>query len=133
MHHHPGDGASPAGKAAGELTRLMEVVDRLRAAGYRADVAEATEPLGKRIRNAKVQKLPYVLVVGDDDVAHDTVGVNARGEDVERDVPLADFMARVEAGRWELYEATAGQSLELASVEVALDVDAIYRDPLADA
>ena len=37
--------------------------------------------LGARIRKAKTEKVPYVLVVGDDDVAHDTVGVNARGND----------------------------------------------------
>ncbi|MEZ5250358.1 MAG: His/Gly/Thr/Pro-type tRNA ligase C-terminal domain-containing protein [Ilumatobacteraceae bacterium] len=32
--------------------------------------------LGKRIRAAKLDKIPYVLVVGDDDVAHTTLGVN---------------------------------------------------------
>ena len=31
--------------------------------------SRATDPLGKRIRTAKLEKLPYVLVVGDDDVA----------------------------------------------------------------
>ncbi|MEZ5166645.1 MAG: aminoacyl--tRNA ligase-related protein [Acidimicrobiales bacterium] len=43
-------------------------------------------------------KLPYVLVVGDDDVAHKTVGVNQRGEDKpERDVTIDDFAARLAA------------------------------------
>jgi len=69
----------------------------LREAKLRVDVGDATEPLGKRIRSAKVEKLPYVLVVGDDDVANGTLGVNARGNDVERDVPLADFMTRIAA------------------------------------
>ena len=36
-----------------------------------------------------------MLVVGDDDVAHSTLGVNPRGGDVERDVPLDDFVRRV--------------------------------------
>ena len=49
------------------------------AEGFRADVVEADEPLGGRIRKAKMEKLPYVLVVGDDDVEHATVGVNPRG------------------------------------------------------
>jgi threonyl-tRNA synthetase len=40
--------------------------------------------------------MPYVLVVGDDDVEHHTVGVNARGsESPERGVALADFLARL--------------------------------------
>lgn len=50
---------------------------------------EASDQLGKRIRAAKLEKLPYVLVVGDDDVAHGTVGVNRRGgERPERGVAV---------------------------------------------
>ena len=50
--------------------------------------AHADDGLGKRIRNAKMEKIPYVLVVGDDDVAAKTVGVNPRGGEVVRGVPL---------------------------------------------
>ena len=64
-------------------------------AGLRVDVSHADDQLGKRIRNAKLEKLPYVLVVGDDDVAHHSVGVNPRGGEVERDVLANDFLARV--------------------------------------
>ena len=67
------------------------VADRLRGAGVRVDSVDATDALGKRIRAAKMEKLPYVLVIGDDDVAANTVGVNPRGGDVERDVPLDAF------------------------------------------
>ncbi len=80
-----------------------EVVDRLRSAGARVDMVAADDGLGKRIRNGKVEKLPYVLVVGDDDVAERTVGVNVRTDmqiegapDVERDVALDDFVSRFE-------------------------------------
>jgi threonyl-tRNA synthetase len=68
------------------------VVERLTGDGYRVELGEATDPLGKRIRRAKTQKLPYVLVVGDDDVAAGTVGVNPRGGEVERGVPLDRFV-----------------------------------------
>lgn len=74
------------------------VRDRLRGEGRRVDVVAADEPLGRRIRNAKMEKIPYVLVVGDDDVAAATVGVNARGGDQpDRDVALDDFAARLGA------------------------------------
>jgi threonyl-tRNA synthetase len=73
------------------------VVERLRAAGFRVDTEEADEPLGARIRRAKLEKIPYVLVVGDDDVAAGTVGVNPRGADVERGVPVDAFVERVRA------------------------------------
>lgn len=74
------------------------VVAYLREAGFRADTVGAVEPLGKRVRNGKVEKLPYVLVVGDDDVANETIGVNRRGEDKpERDVTVASFIESLRA------------------------------------
>ena len=73
-----------------------EIAERLSGEGFRVQVDAATDPLGKRVRNAKVDKTPYVLVVGDDDVANNTVGLNIRGvKDVERDVSVDDFAARL--------------------------------------
>ncbi len=73
-----------------------EVVAALRAAGVRVDKVDADDPLGKRVRNGKVEKIPYVLVVGGDDVAGHTVGVNQRGADgVERGVGLDEFIGRI--------------------------------------
>ncbi len=75
----------------------VRIVDRLRSEGFRADVVEASEPLGSRIRKGKLEKIPYVLVVGDDDVEHGTVGVNPRGGEVERGVPVDAFVDRLAA------------------------------------
>lgn len=71
------------------------VTAQLREAGFRVDQIPAEDPLGKRIRNSKMQKLPYILVVGDDDVANGTVGVNPRGGEVNRDVSVADFITQL--------------------------------------
>ena len=68
------------------------LVNELRAEGFRVDMVAADEQLGKRIRSAKLERLPYVLVVGDDDVANATVGVNPRGGDVVRGVKFDAFM-----------------------------------------
>ena len=74
------------------------LMTRFTDAGFRVEVDPATDPLGKRVRNGKVQKVPYVLVVGDDDVANDTVGVNKRGvKDVDRDVAVATFIEQLAA------------------------------------
>ena len=72
-----------------------EVMAELRGHGFRVDLVPADETLGNRIRRAKGEKLPYVLVVGDDDVAHHTVGVNPRGGSVERDIPVESFAERL--------------------------------------
>jgi len=75
----------------------VRLVDRLKGEGFRADLVAADEPLGGRIRKAKLEKLPYVLVVGDDDVEHGTVGVNPRGGEVERDIHVDAFVDRLAA------------------------------------
>ena len=75
------------------------VADRLKAAGFRTEVLDGAHgALGARIRRAKTEKVPHVLVVGDSDVDNRTVGVNRRGsDDPERDVPLDDFVAQLAA------------------------------------
>ena len=74
------------------------VLDRLGDEGFRATLAAADEPLGKRVRAGKVAKVPHVLVVGDDDRVNGTVGDNARGADApERDLPLDEFVERLAA------------------------------------
>lgn len=75
----------------------LEVLERLQSEGFRTEYFRPDNPLGKRIRDAKTQKHPYVLVVGGDDVENRTLGVNPRGGDVERDVTLDDFVARLSA------------------------------------
>ncbi|MBW3547207.1 MAG: threonine--tRNA ligase [Actinobacteria bacterium] len=74
-----------------------DVATRLGSEGFRVDGAGADEPLGARIRRAKLEKLPWVLVVGDDDVAAGTVGVNGRQGEVERGVSVDAFVARLAA------------------------------------
>jgi threonyl-tRNA synthetase len=75
-----------------------DVAAALRLDGVRVSVDEANEPLGARIRRAKMEKVPYILVVGDEDVVSHTVGVNARGaNDPERGVSVEDFRARLRA------------------------------------
>ena len=73
------------------------IVDRLDAEGYRAELVDASsDTLGARVRDAKQQKVPYVLVVGDDDAEAGTVGVNERGsEQPERGVPVDAFVDRL--------------------------------------
>ena len=92
-----GAGAGAAGGRSAPGLRRSRSSARLQAEGFRADIVEANDQLGKRIRAAKLEKLPYVLVVGDDDVAAGTLGVNPRGGEVERGVALDAFVARLHA------------------------------------
>ena len=87
--------AQVANRSTLTMAGAKSVADALSAAGIRVEIVEANDQLGKRIRTAKMEKTPYVLVVGDDDVAANTVGVNARGQDVERGVAVVEFSRRV--------------------------------------
>jgi threonyl-tRNA synthetase len=83
--------------AEAHQAHAAQLVERLALEGFRVDLVDANDQLGKRIRTAKLEKLPYVLVVGDDDVAAGTVGVNPRGGDVERGVSIDEFIERLHA------------------------------------
>ncbi len=90
----------------------LQVVAQLRSDGVRVEYELANEPLGARIRRAKLEKIPYVIVVGDDDVAAKTVGINARStNDPERGVSLQEFRDRLAR------EIAAHGSPELALAE----------------
>jgi len=73
------------------------VVDACAKVGLRATADGSGEKLGGLIRRAKMAKIPYILVVGDHDVAAGTVGVNRRGWTTkpEQGVPLADVVTEV--------------------------------------
>ncbi len=82
----------PVAQEAEEWANI--VAKRCQDSNLRVSVGAAGEPLGGRIRKAKMDKLPYVLVVGSSDVAAGTVGVNRRGAaKEERDIQLDAFIA----------------------------------------
>ncbi len=73
----------------------QEVVDALRKAGVRAELDAGNDSLGKRIREGKKQKLPYLLVVGGAEMNAKTITAESRDHGKLENVPLADFAARV--------------------------------------
>jgi threonyl-tRNA synthetase len=97
----------------GHLPYATEVAAECVALGLRTEVDESGEKMGALIRRARLAKIPYVLVVGDKDVAGGTVGVNRRGwPKPEHDVPLRAFLdeARDEVARRGLPEDRAPAS-----------------------
>jgi threonyl-tRNA synthetase len=69
------------------------VAARLREAGYRADVGEATETIGKRIRSAELDKIPFTIVFGDRE-SDESLAVRERGGGQET-LSLFDFVAKL--------------------------------------
>ncbi len=72
-----------------------QVAAQLDQAGYRVEVDHRNEKIGKKIREATLEKIPYMLVVGDRDMENQTVSVRLRtGEDLGA-MSVADFAARL--------------------------------------
>ncbi len=73
----------------------QQVAGKLTAAGYRVEVDDRNEKIGKKIREATLEKIPYMLVVGDRDMENNTVSVRLRsGEDLGA-MSLDDFTAQL--------------------------------------
>jgi threonyl-tRNA synthetase len=68
------------------------LVARLRSEGLRGEADTRNEKIGFKIREAEVQKIPYILVVGDKETAAGTVSVRLRGGQDRGVMPLADFV-----------------------------------------
>jgi threonyl-tRNA synthetase len=74
-----------------------QVVQALREAGLRADVDERTESIGKKIRNAELQKVPYMLVVGDREAESGEAGVRRHREGDLGSMSVKDLVERLTA------------------------------------
>jgi threonyl-tRNA synthetase len=69
----------PVGEAHREAARAL--AQRFRDEGFRVEVDDRDEKIGKRVRDAEVEKVPYVLVHGEREIEQDAVSVRKRGEE----------------------------------------------------
>ena len=81
----------PVGEA--HLSAAAALAETLRGAGYRVDVGEPTETIGKRIRAAELEKIPFVVVYGDRE-SEESLAIRERGGGQSQE-SLADFAARL--------------------------------------
>ena len=78
-------------------TFAREVLARLEAAGFRVELDARNERVGYKVREAQLQKIPYMLVIGDREVGSGTVAVRHRTEGDLGPVSVEGFAARLEA------------------------------------
>jgi threonyl-tRNA synthetase len=79
-----------------QLEYAKGVRDRLLAAGIRVELDPRSEKIGFKIREAAMEKVPYILVVGDKEVQQNAVAVRERGGKDLGVMPLTDFMNAVQ-------------------------------------
>ena len=79
------------------LEYAKEIQDKLKAAGIRVNLDTRDEKIGYKIREAQMQKIPYMLVVGDNEVNEGSVNVRKYGEQKSETVSFEDFVSAIKA------------------------------------
>ena len=76
---------------------LFEVVTALKAAGIRAEVDASDDRMQKKVRNAQMQKIPFMLIAGEEDQKAGAVSFRYRNGEQKNGVPLAEAIAEISA------------------------------------
>jgi threonyl-tRNA synthetase len=71
-----------------------EVSQKLRAEGIRVDLDERSERMNAKIRDAQKQKVPYMIVLGDNEMNNAQVSLRVRDGSQQNNIPLEEFIAR---------------------------------------
>ncbi len=74
------------------LDRIYEIKKQLEAAGIRVEVDDRSEKIGFKIRSAQLEKVPYMLIVGDKDVENNTVSVRSRKDGEKGAMSVESFI-----------------------------------------
>ena len=83
----------PIGEAHQEFSRV--VLEKLKEVGIRAELDDSNESLGKKIRAAKTKKVPYLLVIGDAEVAAKQATLEGRNGNVGA-LPIAEIVSKLQ-------------------------------------
>ena len=76
---------------------LYDVVRRMRAEGLRVEVDESDDRMQKKIRNAQLQKVPFMMIAGDSDVEAGAVSFRYRDGHQDNGLSVDEAIARVRA------------------------------------
>ena len=79
----------------GHVDYLHEIAAKLRSAGVRIEVDSSDDRMQKKIRNAQKQKVPYMLIVGDEDMAAGAVSFRYRDGSQKNGVSIEDAVNEI--------------------------------------
>ena len=74
-----------------------EVAAKIREKGFSCDVDDSHESVGKKVRNAQIHQINYMLTVGDHEVTNKTVALRTRDNVVHGEIQLDDFLKNIES------------------------------------
>ncbi|MBR3149375.1 MAG: threonine--tRNA ligase [Eubacterium sp.] len=72
-----------------------EMIEKLEAVGVRCELDDRSEKIGFKIRSAQMEKIPYMILVGDKDIEAGTISVRSRKNGDEGATSIEEFIARI--------------------------------------
>jgi threonyl-tRNA synthetase len=72
-----------------------EIKDQLAAAGLRGSVDDRSETIGKKIRDNELKKIPFILIVGEKEVANHNVSLREHGKGDQGSLTIVEFADKI--------------------------------------
>jgi threonyl-tRNA synthetase len=74
---------------------LSDVVKQMKSAGIRAELDDSDDRMQKKVRNAQMQKIPFMIIAGEEDVKAGAVSFRYRNGDQKNGIPIAEAIAEI--------------------------------------
>ena len=74
---------------------LADVIKQMRSAGIRAELDSSDDRMQKKVRNAQLQKIPFMVIAGEEDMAAGAVSFRYRNGDQKNGIPIAEAIAEI--------------------------------------
>jgi len=74
---------------------LYDVVKQMKSAGIRAELDSSDDRMQKKVRNAQMQKIPYMIIAGEEDMNAGAVSFRYRNGDQKNGIPIAEAIAEI--------------------------------------
>jgi threonyl-tRNA synthetase len=74
---------------------LQGVVKQMKSAGVRAELDSSDDRMQKKVRNAQMQKIPFMVIAGEEDMNAGAVSFRYRNGEQKNGIPIADAIAEI--------------------------------------
>jgi threonyl-tRNA synthetase len=74
---------------------LADVIKQMRGAGIRAELDSSDDRMQKKVRNAQLQKIPFMVIAGEEDMAAGAVSFRYRNGEQKNGIPIAEAIAEI--------------------------------------
>ena len=74
---------------------LNEIVKQMKAVGIRAQIDSSDERMQKKVRNAQMEKIPFMMIAGEEDQQKNAVSFRYRNGDQKNGIPIEEAIAEI--------------------------------------